>query len=107
MGNVYQREAAKRDLIEHFVYLAENAGLEAAERFFKNAEASFNDLSIQPAIGAPLTLLRAELAGIRKWSVKEFDNHLIFYLPRPDGVSIVRVLHAAQDWWGLLGMVGK
>ena len=41
---------------------------------------------------------------MRKWRVKDFDNHLIFYLPRPDGVSIVRVLHAASDWWSLLGI---
>ena len=33
-----------------------------------------------------------------------FENFLIFYFPRPNGVSIVRVLHAAQDWWTLLGM---
>ncbi|HEX6005515.1 MAG TPA: type II toxin-antitoxin system RelE/ParE family toxin [Burkholderiales bacterium] len=36
--------------------------------------------------------------------VKNFDNHLIFYTVRPDGVSIVRVLHAARDWWSLLGL---
>jgi hypothetical protein len=24
------------------------------------------------------------------------------YLPRSGGVSILRVLHAAQDWWNLL-----
>ncbi|WP_084226817.1 type II toxin-antitoxin system RelE/ParE family toxin [Nitrosospira sp. NpAV] len=41
---------------------------------------------------------------MRKWRVKDFDNVLIFYLPRPDGVLIVRVLHAARDWWGLLGI---
>jgi toxin ParE1/3/4 len=55
-------------------------------------------------IGAPLILRPPELAELRKWRVKDFDNHLIFYLPRPDGVSIVRVLHAASDWWGLLGI---
>jgi len=27
----------------------------------------------------------------------------VFYQPRPGGVSIVRVLHAASDWWSLLG----
>jgi hypothetical protein len=27
---------------------------------------------------------------------------MIFYMPRQDGVSIVRVLHAARDWWGML-----
>ncbi len=30
---------------------------------------------------------------------------LVFYEQRPDGVSIVRVLHAASDWWSLLGFV--
>jgi toxin ParE1/3/4 len=54
-------------------------------------------------VGAPLTLKHPDLANVRKWRVKGFDNHLEFYQPRPDGVSIVRVLHAASDWWGVLG----
>ena len=54
-------------------------------------------------MGSPLILKPSELAGLRKWRVKDFDNYMIFYMPRPDGVSIVRVLHAASDWWGLLG----
>ena len=105
MPKVYQRAPARRDLVEHFVYLAENAGLDTAERFLTNAQASFSDLAGQPMIGAALTPRHSELAGIRKWRVKDFDDHLIFYLPRPDGVSIVRVLHAARDWWGLLGLM--
>jgi hypothetical protein len=36
--------------------------------------------------------------------VKGFDNHLVFYEPQPDGVSTVRELHAAGDWWGVLGL---
>lgn len=100
-----KREAARRDLVEHFVYLAENAGLDVADRFLSCAESSFNDLARQPTMGAPLTLKHPDLAGMRKWRVKDFDNHLIFYMPRPDGVSIVRVLHAASDWWSLLGFV--
>lgn len=104
MPKVHRRAAARRDLVEHFVYLAENAGLATAERFLSNAYTSFEELASQPMIGAPLTLQRLDLAGMRKWSVKDFDNFLIFYLPRPDGVSIVRVLHAARDWWGLLGI---
>ncbi|MEO5654579.1 MAG: type II toxin-antitoxin system RelE/ParE family toxin [Nitrosospira sp.] len=58
----------------------------------------------QPKMGAPLTLRRSELDGLRKWRVNDFDNVLIFYLPCPDGVLIVRVLHAARDWWSLLGI---
>ena len=104
MPKVYRRAVAKRDLVEHFIYLAENEGIEIAERFLTNAEASFNDLAGQPMIGAPLTLRHPELAGLRKWRVNNFDNCLIFYLPHPGGVSIVRVLHAARDWWSLLGL---
>lgn len=104
MGHVYRRPSARRDLIAHYRYLAENAGEAIADRFLSQAEASFDDLLKQPKMGAPLTLCRSELDGLRKWHVKDFDNVLIFYLPRPDGVLIVRVLHAARDWWGLFGI---
>ena len=33
MGRVYRRATARRDLVEHFVYLAEMAGQDTAERF--------------------------------------------------------------------------
>lgn len=105
MPRIAQSEAARRDLIEHFVYLAENAGLDVADRFFAQAEMTFEDLVHQPRIGTPLHLKHAALAQIRKWSVREFNNHLVFYVPQADadGISIVRVLHAASDWWTLLG----
>lgn len=104
MPAVYIRAAARRDLVGHFVYLAENASLDTANRYLANAEVSFTDLAEQPLIGAPLLRHLPELASLRKWRVSEFDNFLIFYLPRQDGVSIVRVLHAVQDCWKLLGM---
>ncbi len=106
MPAVYTRAAACRDLIVHYVYLVENASPEIAERFLSSAQSTFTELSEQPNIGAPLTLRRAELAGLRKWQVKDFEKFLIFYFPRRNGVSVIRVLHAAQDWWGILGIVG-
>jgi toxin ParE1/3/4 len=104
MPAVFRRQAALDDLIDHFVYLAENADADTAERFLIHAEAAFDDLSLQPLIGSALRLKHPDLAGMRKWRVKGFDNHLIFYMPIPDGVSIVRVLHASSDWWRLLGV---
>jgi toxin ParE1/3/4 len=105
MGEVYKRAAARRDLVQHFVNLAENAGLDTADRFLTNAERCFNELAQQPEMGSPLTLRGPELKGMRKWRVPEFETYLVFYLPRSDGISVVRVLYAARDWWGLLGMV--
>lgn len=60
---------------------------------------------MHPEMGAVLTAIRPKLDGIRKWQVKGFEKFLIFYLPRPNGVSIVRVLHGAQDWWNILGVI--
>jgi hypothetical protein len=37
--------------------------------------------------------------------VKDFPKFLIFYLPHSRGITIVRVLHASQDWWALLDVL--
>lgn len=103
MAKVHQRAAARSDLVGHFVYLAEHAGLDVAERFIVNAETSFQELAERPMIGIALTLGHPNLTSIRKWHVRDFDNYLVFYQLRDDGVSIVRVLHGAQDWWRLFG----
>lgn len=49
-----------------------------------------------------LSFQNSDLIGIRKWRVRNFENFLIFYLPDSEGVTIVRIMHAAQDWWVLL-----
>ena len=105
MAQVHKRATAKRDLVHHYVYLAENANIETAERFLLQADASFGELARRPEMGAPLTVSEPKLAGMRKWPVKDFEKFLIFYLPHSRGVSIVRVLHGAQDWWRLLGII--
>ena len=104
MTEVFRSPAARRDLVEHYAYLYDNASEAVADRFLRRAESSFADLARQPMMGAPLTLKHPALVNLRKWRVKDFDNHLVFYEPQPDGVSIVRVLHAASDWWSLLGI---
>jgi len=105
MQRVYRRAAAQRDLVGHYVYLAEQASEDTAERFLTQVEQTFADLAENREIGVSLPLRHPQLAGLRKWRVKDFENFLIFYFPRTDGVSIVRVLHASQDWWGRLGIL--
>ena len=51
MPIVHKRASAKRDLVEQYVYLGEHAGIETAERFLANADASFTDLSKNPGMG--------------------------------------------------------
>ena len=104
MGQVKTRATAREDLVAHFVYLSESASLETAERFLTRVEESFNDLASHPNMGSPLALPHRDLAGIRKWRVKDFENFLIFYQPGQDGITVIRVLHASRDWWALLGL---
>jgi plasmid stabilization system protein ParE len=78
------------------------AALRPRNGSWRNAGESFSDLSSNPRMGAPLSWRSPKLAGLRKWRVSGFESFLIFYLPCPDGVAIVRVLHAAQDWWPFL-----
>lgn len=106
MGEIFFRPAARRDLIAHYIYLAKNANEATANRFLKNAEESFNALTLHPRIGVKFILRHPELKGMRKWHVNEFNKFLIFYLTSTKGISIVRVLHAAQNWWDLLDIEG-
>jgi toxin ParE1/3/4 len=61
VATVHKRASAKRDLVEHYVYLGEHADLETAERFLTNADASFTDLSRNPGMGKPLSSLSPKL----------------------------------------------
>jgi len=65
MPHFFKRAAAIRDLVEHYVYLEEQAGEGLAERFLANAESSFFALSEHPEMGAALTLRRPEFAALR------------------------------------------
>ena len=93
MATVDKRASARRDLVEDYVYLAGHAGIETAERFLSSADESFSDLARHPGMGTALSLRDPKLTGLRKWRVNGFENFLIFYL------------HAAQDWWNLLGIL--
>jgi toxin ParE1/3/4 len=104
MGRVYRRATARRDLIEHLVYLAETDGPDTAGRFLDSARSSFEVLAERPMIGASIQVRSSALAGMRKWPVRDFRSSLIFDLPCPDGILGVRVLHGSREWWSLLGI---
>jgi toxin ParE1/3/4 len=45
---------------------------------------------------------KAALRRVRRWPVKGFENWLIFYIPKRNGVEIVHIIHGARDIQGLL-----
>jgi toxin ParE1/3/4 len=97
MRRVVKRAAAKRDLILHFAFIAESS-VDAARRLLVAAEKSFRDLAEMPHIGASREALPSKFADIRLWRVTGFENYLILYRPRTDGIAVERVIHAKQDY---------
>jgi toxin ParE1/3/4 len=94
--------AARRDLDDCIAWLRSEADSETATRFAIAAIKTFQMLSETPHLGPAVPSANPHLIGIRKWRVQGFPKMLIFLRPVPSGVEIIRVLHAAQDWWSLL-----
>jgi len=101
MPRIVKRPSAKRDLTLHFVWFAEQTGIEVAQRFRRAAEAAFQALAEMPGMG-PLKVHEGKFAGVRMWRVPGFESYLIFYRPRKGGVAIERVVHAKQDYQRVL-----
>ena len=95
MATVYKRASAKRDLVEDFVYLAEHAGIETAERFLLSADESFSEIARHPGMGKGL-----KLTDLRKWRVNGFEKFLIFYLPRANGVCYMAIRIRPKSLFG-------
>ena len=87
---------ARRDLLEHFVYLGRDS-VAAARRFLKAADKAMESLARMPEMGGLWDSRNPALAGLRIWSIRKFKNYLIFYRPVPEGIEVLRVLHGARD----------
>ena len=54
-------------------------------------------LENQPHAGVLYDSGIASLEGPRRFVVRGSENQLIFYLPRPGGVDVIRVQNGARD----------
>ncbi len=95
------RPRARLDLLEQFIYLAEQATVEMAERYFTAVDQTCARLAKQPLSGTPYDSDVARLEGMRRAPVSGFTAYLLFYMPRTGGIDVVRVLHGARDIEGL------
>ena len=73
-----------------------------AARFTNAVYETFEALALMPRMGTPCGFRRPSLNRLRRWPVKDFENWLIFYQPKRDGVEVVHVLHGSRDILSLL-----
>jgi toxin ParE1/3/4 len=96
-GQYHVLPAADRDLDEQAAYLATEASLDTALRFYDAASITFGTIANMPGMGEQWPSAHPRLAGLRVWRIKGFERHLIFYCAADDCIEIVRVLHGARD----------
>lgn len=90
MPLVFKRPLALSDLAEIWSFVADDSEIQA-DKFLATLETRLNLLATQSNMGRR----RDELMnGLRSVPV---GRYVIFYLPRQDGIEVVRVLHGARD----------
>jgi plasmid stabilization system protein ParE len=91
MAKVLYSVSAENDLLEAWLYLAEESVL-AADRMLDQIEAEAIRLLDQPMMGRE----RSELAPrMRSWPTS--TPYILFYFINENGIVIARVLHHARD----------
>lgn len=91
MGSLRFSASAENDLLEAWLYVAEDS-LDAADRLVDQIEAEARKLILQPKMGRA----RDELApGLRSWPTS--TPYAVFYLEDAQGIVVARVLHHARD----------
>ena len=95
-GGSFLRPQARDDIIAAALYIADD-NQDAADRFLDAVKRTMATLEEMPHMGAPREFDHPDLAGMRFFPVTDFDNYLIFYVPRNTAIDVVRVLHGSQD----------
>ncbi|MCC6590613.1 MAG: type II toxin-antitoxin system RelE/ParE family toxin [Bryobacterales bacterium] len=98
MARVLKRPAASRDIIALWVWYAENAPPELADRFMSETESALQTLATQPKSGWPVRFAHAVTSELRAARVSSsFRKILLVYCPLTDGIELIRVVHGNRE----------
>jgi plasmid stabilization system protein ParE len=100
------RPRADQDLDDQAFYLATNAQPAIGHRFLVAAHETFALLATHPEMGWQARLHHPELTSLRMFRISGFPKMLVFYLPRTDGIEVLRVVHGSRSLLALLRSEG-
>jgi toxin ParE1/3/4 len=89
--DLHKQHRARDDLLEIWLYTAEEWGAEQADRYLDLIQAGFDRLRENPFLGIDYGSIRA---GYRRLMV---ERHRIFYTVTAERIEIVRVLHERMN----------
>lgn len=96
MSKILRKPQAEADLVEIWVYIAED-NLIAADSLLDLIDEKLKTLADTPLMGRARDEI---LSGILSFAV---GNYVIFYRPTDGGIEVVRVLHGARDLETIFG----
>jgi len=83
--------AAQRDLSSIWDYTQERWDVHQAETYVDEIRVAVERIADDPRRGRACDEIRE---GYRRYSI---GSHLLFYIARPDGVDVIRILHQRMD----------
>ena len=91
MASYRLSKRADADILEIVAFTVKRFGIEQGRRYHDGLRRVFQVLAEHPTRGRGA----GELApNLRRW---KYESHTVFYVPEPQGILIVRVLHQAMD----------
>ena len=72
-------------------------GIQVADRFFTEAELTFERLAGMPGMGNRYEPDEPLYADLRYFPISRFRMYLVFYRPIHGGIEVLRDLHGARD----------
>jgi toxin ParE1/3/4 len=85
-------------LIAQWLWYAETAGIETADRFLEAANATLSFLGRHPEGGTRCGFRNPRLRKLRRFPIGDsFESILLFYIPNHDGIDLLRVIHGKRD----------
>jgi len=103
MVSIFITPAAENDLVNIWLYFARD-NQDAANRVYLAAEKTFESLLAAPRKGTFFQAKRPQLEGMSFFPISKFQNCVSYYREHPQGIEIVRVLHAHMDKKKRLGL---
>ena len=94
MPAVVVRPRALADLAEIWAYIAQQSADDSpdqADAFVDLVDSKFHSLSRRPGVGRRRPELSSDIRSLA------IGRYVVFYLPLPRGIEVVRVLHGSRD----------
>lgn len=91
------RPEAERDLDQAADFYAREANVDLALRFLVAFDTICTRILQHPESGTIVKVTSPRLSGLRFCVVPGFERYLVFHIPFPGYIEVVRVLHGARD----------